>query len=149
MIRFITAVRTVRAEMNVPPSVKAPVLLRDAAPVTHRRAQIWLDAATRLARISVIAAAPAQTPPGSAQLVLDEATLVIPLADLIDIEAERARLTRERARAGDDYAKVIAKLGNADFMARARAEVVDEHQEREHRAKGEIVRLDAALARLS
>ena len=68
VIRFITAVRTVRAEMNVPPSVKAPVLLRDAAPVTHRRAQAWLDAATRLARISVIEAAPAQTAPGSAQL---------------------------------------------------------------------------------
>ena len=149
VIRFVTAVRTVRAEMNVPPSVKAPVLLRDAAPLTHRRAQAWLDAATRLARISIIAEAPAHTPPGSAQLVLDEATLVLPLADLIDLGAERVRLHRERARAGDDHAKARAKLANVDFVARARAEVVEEHKERESRAAGEIARLDAALARLS
>ena len=149
VIRFITAVRTVRAEMNVPPSVKAPVLLRDATVVTRRRAGDWLDAATRLARVSVIGEAVTQAPTGSAQLVLDEATLVIPLADLIDLGAERARLVRERARAADDLARARAKLANADFMARAKAEVVEEHQERERRAVGEVARLDAALARLA
>ena len=149
VIRFIGAVRTVRAEMNVPPSVKAPVLLRDATPLTRRRAQSWLDAATRLARVSVIGEAPEPTPSGSAQLVLDEATLVIPLADLIDLAAERARLVRERTRAGDDHAKATAKLANADFMARAKPEVVEEHQERARRAVAEVARLDAAIARLA
>ena len=149
VIRFIGAVRTVRAEMNVPPSVKAPVLLRDAAPLTRQRAQAWMDAAARLARVSVIGEAPEPAPSGSAQLVLGEATLVIPLADLIDLTAERARLARERARAGDDHAKALAKLANTEFIARAKPEVVEQHQERARRAAGEAARLDAALARLA
>ena len=149
VIRFITTVRTVRAEMNVPPSVKTPVLLRDASPQTRRRAADWLDAATRLARISAIGDAPEQTPAGSAQLVLDEATLVMPLAELIDLAAERTRLLRERDRAAGDLAKVTTKLANADFVARAKPEVVEENREREGRARAELARLEAALARLS
>ncbi len=149
VIRFITAVRTVRAEMNVPPSIRAPVLLRDASPATLARANAWLDAVSRLARVSEIGDASGEVAAGSAQLVLDEATLVIPLAGLIDIEAERTRLERERARAADDRAKVIAKLANADFVARAKPEIVEENRERERRAAGEMARLDGALARLN
>ena len=149
VIRFITMVRTVRAEMNVPPSVKTPVLLRDASPENRRRAADWLEAAARLARISAIEDAPEQIPSGSAQMVLDEATLVMPLADFVDLAAERSRLRRERDRAADDRAKVAAKLANADFVARAKPEVVEENRERERRAAAEIARLDGALARLS
>ncbi len=149
VIRFVTTVRTVRAEMNVPPSVKTPVLLRDASALNRRRAEHWLDAAARLARISAIGEAPPETPPGSAQMVLGEATLVMPLADFIDLAAERARLGRERDRAAAELAKLAAKLANPDFVARAKPEVVEENRERERRCAGEIARLDAALARLS
>ncbi len=148
VIRFVTAVRTVRAEMNVPPALKAPVLLRDASPQTAARAQAWLDAATRLARVSEVGVAPASVPAGCAQIVLDEATLLLPLAGLIDLDAERARLSRERARATDDLEKVRRKLDNADFVARAKADVVDENRERARAAEREVTRLDAALARL-
>ena len=148
VIRFVTAVRTVRAEMNVPPSLKAPILLRDASPRTTARAQAWLDAATRLARVSEVRDAPAQPPAGCAQIVLDEATLLLPLAGLIDLDAERTRLLRERARATDDLEKVRRKLGNADFIARAKADVVEENRERARAAEREVLRLDAALARL-
>ncbi len=148
VIRFVTAVRTVRAEMNVPPALKAPVLLRDASPQTAARAQAWLDAATRLGRVSEVGVAPASVPAGCAQIVLDEATLLLPLAGLIDLDAERARLSRERARATDDLEKVRRKLDNADFVARAKADVVDENRERARAAEREVTRLDAALARL-
>ena len=148
VIRFVTAVRTVRAEMNVPPALKAPVLLRDASPQTAARAQAWLDAATRLARVSEVGVAPASVPAGCAQIVLDEATLLLPLAGLIDLEVERARLSRERARATDDLEKVRRKLDNADFVARAKADVVEENRERARAAEREVTRLDAALARL-
>ena len=148
VIRFITAIRTVRAEMNVPPSLKAPILLRDAAPEIQARAQNWLDAAGRLARVSVIEPAPAEPPAGSAQIVLDEATLFLPLAGLIDLDAERARLARERARAADDREKVLRKLDNADFVARAKPEVVEENRERARSSTREIERLESALARL-
>jgi valyl-tRNA synthetase len=148
VIRFITAVRSVRAEMNVPPSVKTPVLLRDATPQTRAWAAAWSEAASRLARVSDIGEAPAQTPPGSAQIVLDETTLILKLADLIDLSAERARLDRERARAAEDRDKVTRKLENADFVARAKPEVVEENRARLRAAEREVVRLEAALARL-
>jgi valyl-tRNA synthetase len=148
VIRCITAIRTVRAEMNVPPSVKAPILLRDASAVTKTRAAAWLDAAGRLARVSAIEDAPERTPPGCAQIVLDEATLLLPLAGLIDISAERSRLVRERSRAAEDLEKVVRKLGNADFVSRAKPDVVEENRERATSAEREIARLETALARL-
>ena len=148
VVRFITAVRTVRSEMNVPPSVLGPVLLRDAAPDILARAHRWAEPARRLARISEIGVAPAETPAECAQLVLDEATLLLPLAGLIDVAAERARLAREAARALDDAEKVARKLANVDFVARAPAEVVAENRAREAGARAEAARLTAALKRL-
>ena len=148
VLRFITAVRTVRAEMNVPPSIMAPVLLRDAAPATLARATQWADAARRLARVSEIGMAPAQAAPGTAQLVLDEATLLIPLAGLIDLGAERARLERDRARALDEAAKMAAKLSRPDFVERAPAEIVAENRARQAACEAEAARLAAALARI-
>jgi valyl-tRNA synthetase len=148
VVRFITGVRTVRAEMNVPPAVLCPVLLRDAAPETLARALHWQDLARRMARISEIGSAPEPPPPGCAQLVLDEATLLLPLAGLIDIGAERTRLQRDLARAVDEAEKMARKLGNADFVARAPAEVVAENRAREAASRDDAMRLEAALARL-
>jgi valyl-tRNA synthetase len=146
VVRFITAVRTVRSEMNVPPSVLGPVLLRDAA--TLARAQRWQEAARRMGRMSEIGEAPQVAPPGCAQLVLDEATLLLPLAGIIDLNAERARLERDRAKALDEAAKVARKLENADFVTRAKPEVVAENRAREVASRDEAARLGAALGRL-
>jgi valyl-tRNA synthetase len=148
LIRFITAVRTVRAEMNVPPSVKCPVYLREASAQTLARAAAWVEAVGRLARASAVEAAPDPVPKGSAQIVLDEATVILPLADLIDLGAERIRLERERARAADEVEKVVRKLQNADFVARAKPDIVEENRERERTARLEVARLEAALARI-
>jgi valyl-tRNA synthetase len=147
LIRFIGAVRTVRAELNVPPSVRAPILLGGAAPQTWDRLGRWSAAVARLARAAEIG--PLESlPKGAAQIVLDEATIVLPLAGLIDIDAERARLVRERARAADEAAKVERKLANSDFVARAKEEVVEENRERLAAAQADMARLDAAIARL-
>jgi len=148
LIRFITAVRTVRAEMNVPPSLKCPIYLRDAAPEVFARAQAWAEAVGRLARAASVELAPDPVPQGSAQIVLDEATVILPLADLIDLGAERARLGRERQRAAEELEKVVRKLANADFVARAKPEIVEENRERERSFRLEMARLDGALARI-
>jgi valyl-tRNA synthetase len=148
LVKFITAVRTVRAEMNVPPAMKAPILLKDGSEATVARAQRWLEAAGRLARISAVELAPEIAPAGCAQIVLDEATLLLPLADLIDLAAEASRLQRERAKAVEEMDKVLRKLSNGDFIARAKPDVVEEHRERARAGEREIARLDAALARL-
>ncbi len=149
VVRLIGEVRTVRAEMNVPPGAPAPILLRDATPETLARAELWREAIGRLARASKIGALAGAMPAGSAQAVLDEATVVIPLAGLIDVEAEKARLHKERAKAAEDAAKFEAKLANADFVRRAPQEVVEENRARLAAAWAEIARLDAALARIS
>ena len=149
VLRFITSVRTVRSEMNVPPSVLCPVLLRDAAPQTTARAARWADAARRLGRMSEIGEAGTSTPPGTAHLVIDEATLLLPLAGLIDLSAERARLERDHTRALEEAEKVARKLTNADFVARAPAEIVAENRAREEASRREAARLQAALARLA
>ena len=148
VVRLIGEVRAVRSEMNVPPAVLAPVLLRDASPESLARAERWTrrSAAWRAPRRCgpLVGAIPA----GAAQTVLDEATIVVPLAGLIDLDAERARLARERAKAEGEAEKIAAKLANADFVARAPEEVVEENRERLAAAQAEAARLAAALSRI-
>jgi len=149
VVRLISEVRAVRAEINVAPSIKAPVLLRDAAPETLARGGRWLEAISRMARASEFGPALGEIGRGSAQIVLDEATIIIPLLGLIDLDAERARLLKDRARAEKDIETARRKLENADFVSRAKPEVVEENRERVAAGEAEIVRLDAALARIA
>ncbi|MBV8612579.1 MAG: class I tRNA ligase family protein, partial [Acetobacteraceae bacterium] len=148
VVRLIGEVRTVRAEVNVPPSTLAPVLLRDAAPESMARAARWIEAIRRLARAEAVSALSGAMPKGSAQAVLDEATLVIPLSGLIDVDAERARLGKERVKAAQEADKLANKLANTDFVRRAPEEVVEETRARQESAAAEVARLDAALTRL-
>ncbi len=149
LVRLVSEVRTVRSEMNVPPSVLAPVLLRGAAPEKLEWAARWSEVLGRMARASEVTALVDEPPRHSAQMGLDEATIVLPLAGLIDLDAERARLEKDLARAQAEAAKVAAKLGNADFVARAKPEVVEENRSRLAGFEADIARLQAALARLS
>jgi len=149
LVRLIGTVRTVRSEMGVPPSVLAPVLLRDATAADLARGATWREAIGRLARASSFGPLEGELPRGSAQAVLDQATIVIPLAGLIDLDAERARLARDRAKIEKDADGIARKLGNPEFVARAKPEVVDENRERLATAHAEMARLDAALARIA
>lgn len=149
IIRLISEIRTVRAEMNVPPSQKAPVFLQDASPETVERAERWQEAIGRMARVSHVAPQQGDVPRGSAQAVVDEATLIIPLEGLIDITAEQERLKKELAKADDEIAKTEKKLGNENFVSRAKPEIVQEMRERLEAQQGESVRLKAALARIA
>jgi valyl-tRNA synthetase len=148
VIRLIGVVRSVRTEMNVPPSKPSPVLLRDAPGFVLARAERWIEAIRRLARASDVLALAGDVPKGSALAVLDAITVVLPLEGLIDIAAERARLGKERDRLVGEVKKTRAKLDNPDFVARAKEEVVTENRERLVAFESEIARLEAALARL-
>ncbi|MFT8421317.1 MAG: class I tRNA ligase family protein, partial [Gluconacetobacter sp.] len=149
VVRFISAIRTVRAEMNVPPSRLAPVLLRDADDRTIARAARWAEAIGRMARVSEVEPLTGEMPRGAAQLVVDEATLVLPLAGIIDLDQERQRLEKERGRLDGEIVKVERKLGNADFVARAKPEVVEENRERLAQFQSERARVEAALGYLA
>jgi valyl-tRNA synthetase len=148
VVRLVGLVRSVRTEMNVPPGTPAPILLRDANPETMARAERWMEPIRRLARASEVRALDGQMPKGSAQAVLDEATVVLPLEGLIDLAAERKRLGTARDKALAEAGKVAQKLSNIDFVRRAPEEVVEENRERQAGYEAEVARLEAALARI-
>ncbi len=148
LVRLVSEVRTVRSEMNVPPAVLAPLLLRDAADETTQRFARWAEVIGRMARASEVRPLEGAVPRNAAQIGLDEATIVLPLEGLIDVAAEKTRLTRDLAKATAEAAKVSAKLAQADFVARAKPEVVAENRARLAAFTADIARLEAALARI-
>ncbi|MGH7056322.1 MAG: valine--tRNA ligase [Acetobacteraceae bacterium] len=149
VVRLIGEVRTVRAEMNVPPQVMTPILLKDAEPATLSRALRWREEIGRLARASEIRSVDGRIPVGVAQTVVGEATVILPLADSIDLAAERARLDRERGKAAAAAEKLQRRLADAAFVRRAPVEIVEENRERLAAAEAEIARLEAALRRIA
>jgi valyl-tRNA synthetase len=149
LVRLISAVRTARAEMNVAPSLLTPILLQGASAATLARAASWPEALARMGRASSVEPLLGALPAGSVQLIVDEATVVLPLAGLIDLAAERARLEKDRVKAEAEADKVRRKLGNADFVARAKPEVVEENRERLLAHEAEAARLSTAMARIA
>jgi len=83
------------------------------------------------------------------QEVLFEATLILPLADVIDIQAERARLAKTLEKLDAEIGKAESKLGNAAFVDRAPAQVIETERERLAEQQSTRTRLNEALARLS
>ena len=87
-------------------------------------------------------------PSGAIQIVVEGATLILPLGDVIDLAREKARLTKEIGRLDSEIAKIAAKLGNPQFLAKAKPEVVEDQREREADASRDRDRLKAAYERL-
>jgi valyl-tRNA synthetase len=148
LVELISGIRSVRAEMNVPPSAMAPLVMVGAGEATRERLSRHEAAIGRLARISGISFAEA-APKASAQLVIGEATACLPLGDLIDLAAEAARLRKEIAKASDEIVRIEKKLGNEKFVANAPEEIVAAEREKmdEYRATAE--RLETALSRVA
>ena len=149
VIRLITAVRSVRAELNVPAGAKIPLLIKDANAETQGRLKDHDGVITRLARLASVSDAPAILPQGAVQEVLGEATLILPLADVIDIAAERARLQKSLEKLDAEIAKAETKLGNAAFVDRAPAQVIETERERLAEQQTTRAKLHDAVARLS
>ncbi|MEP0337897.1 MAG: valine--tRNA ligase [Alphaproteobacteria bacterium] len=149
VVRLISQIRAVRSEMNVPPKAKIPMLLKDgddaaqAALVTHR------DLILRLAGLSDAGVLVGEVPKGAVQDVLDGAMIILPIADAIDLEAEKARLLKEISKQDAEIDRFEKKLGNAKFVANAPAEVVDGEREKLGEAQATRARLDEALKRLA
>jgi valyl-tRNA synthetase len=147
LIRLVEEIRSVRAETNIPAGAQIPIVVSEASAETAGRLERHRPAIARLARVSdiqVVAAAPS----GSAQIVIGEAVVSIPLAGLIDLDAERARLAKEIDRLTKEIAKIDDKLGKPDFVAKAPEEVVEEQRERREDALLRVDRMRAALGRL-
>ena len=147
LIDLVSGLRSVRAEMNVPPSAKAPLVVVGANPATEQRLERHDPAIKRLARVTEIVLESA-APAGSAQIVVGEATACLPLGDLIDLGAERARLEKALAKVADDIGKIEKKLSNEKFVANAKPEVVEAEREKLVDLTGQKDKLSAAIERL-
>jgi valyl-tRNA synthetase len=146
LIRLISEVRSVRSEMNVPAGARVPLLISGANEDTTARAKRHEETIMRLARIETLSFGKA--PAGAVQIVLDEATLALPLAGIIDVAAESKRLKREIDKVGSEIRQLDAKLSNEKFVARAPEHVVEEQRERKADAEAMAARLEQALKRL-
>jgi len=147
IIRLVTEVRSVRAQMNVPAGARIPLVLKGASDETVARMTRNKDMIERLARLDSLKAAD-EAPAGSIQAVVDEATVFLPLADVIDLDAERARLTKEIGKIDGEIKKIDGKLGNEKFLAKAPEAVIDEQRERRADAEQTRAKLADALGRL-
>jgi valyl-tRNA synthetase len=146
LIRFISEVRSVRAEMNVPAGAKVPLVISGASDETRARVARHEETLLRLARLETIEFG--ASPHGAVQLVLDEAVLALPLAGIIDVDAEQKRLKREIDKVGSEIRQIDAKLGNEKFVSRAPEHVVEEQRERKTEAEAIAAKLEQALKRL-
>jgi valyl-tRNA synthetase len=147
VVDLIAEVRSVRSEMGVPPSTQTPLVLIAPSERAARSARAWSDSIGRLARVGSIETAEA-APPGALLLVVRGETVALPLAGVVDLKAEKARLDREIAKEKLEIAKVEAKLGNDTFVARAPEEIIAEHQDRLETFQARLVKLTGARERL-
>jgi valyl-tRNA synthetase len=147
VIDIVTAIRSLRAEMNLTVATELPVVLAGVSAETDARAGRWADMIRRLARLSSLSVAKT-VPPGSIQLVVRGEVAALPLKGVIDFAAEEARLGKELGRVDSDIARVDAKLNNPKFMQNAAEEAVEEAREKREEAEGRRARIMEALERL-
>src|SRR4051812_29685409 len=147
LVDLVTAIRSVRAEMNIPPATLTPLVLAGTSPETRARAQRWSDVINRMARLGDISFSD-RAPEGAVQLLVRGEIAALPLKGLIDFSAEKTRLEKELAKAEADIKRVDAKLANEKFVANAPDEIVEEEKEKREAAVARKAKLADALERL-
>jgi valyl-tRNA synthetase len=147
VVDLISEIRSVRSEMSVPPAALPPLTLVQPSASIAANARRWAETIKRLARVADVAFADA-APRGSLQIVVRGTLAALPVAGILDVAAEQARLAKEIAKEQGEVAKVDAKLANADFVARAPEEIVVENHERREAALARIAKMEAARERL-
>jgi valyl-tRNA synthetase len=146
LIRLVSAIRAARTELNVPPGARLALHVRDAGEQTQARLARNEAALKRLARIDALSAGEATG--GAAQVVIDEATFILPLEGVIEIEAERARLTKALQAAEKERDSLEGRLKNPSFVERAKPEAVEKARADHAEKSSDAEKYRAALTRL-
>lgn len=147
-IRFVTEIRSLRAELNIQAGAKIPLLLKGASEETIARVNRHDGTLRQLARLESIKQTN-ELPEGCVQTVLNEATLAISLAGVIDIEMETSRLQKEILKIEGEIAKMDSKLSNRKFLEKAPEKVVLEQKARREDSAQTREKLQEALQRLA
>jgi valyl-tRNA synthetase len=147
LIRLISATRTAKVELNIPPGTKMSAHVRDgddALAERIKRQGSALDRVGRLESFSFDAAPEGAT----AQIVVDGATYVLPLAGAVDFEAEKGRLTKALEASQKEAKSLAGRLGNPNFVEKAKPEAVEKARADLADKEAEAERLQAAIDRL-
>jgi valyl-tRNA synthetase len=147
VVDLVTAIRSVRAEMNIAPATLTPLALAGASADTKAREPRWGEVIKRLARLSDIGFVD-RAPEGAVQLLVRGEVAALPLKGIIDLAAEKVRLDREIAKADADIKRLDAKLDNEKFVANAPEDIVEEEKEKREAALARKAKIREALERL-
>ncbi|MBQ5810501.1 MAG: valine--tRNA ligase, partial [Clostridia bacterium] len=142
LMTAVGAIRNRRAEMNVPPSKKAKVCIMTASPETFKSGEVFIK---RLAFSSEVEIADSFDIKGAVRVVTDDAVILIPMNELIDFDAELARLNKELAAAEKDREFFQSKLENKNFVDKAPAHVVEAQKEQLAKANDKISLLVSSI----
>ncbi len=149
VVDLISVIRSVRAEMNVPPSAKLNISVKGATAADEARLKTHEALLLANARLESIATVGDDADvSGAIQAVAGNLTLLLPLAGVIDLDQERARLTKEIAKLDGEIGKIEKKLSNQGFIAKAPPEVVEENRERMQAAADAKAKMEEALSRI-
>ncbi len=148
VIDLVSQIRSVRSEVNVPAAAPLAVVVLGADPELQAILRRGFDVIERLARVTVIDFAE-RMPADAVEFVVRGTVVGLPLADTIDVDAERGRLMREGDKLRAEKTKVVAKLANADFLSRAPEEVVEQNRQRLDEADVRLDVIAKGLARLA
>ena len=141
----ISAIRARRAEMNVPPSRKAQVVIVAAKPENYQLGAHFITRMAYASELTVQTAAPADLT-GMVTVATHDATIYMPMAELVDIAKELTRIAAERKKAEENLQRIEAKLANESFTSRAPENVVNAEREKAEKARALIAKLDESAA---
>ncbi len=144
---IVGEIRSVRADMNVPAGAKIALLVKGASEQTQARFNTHKEVICKMARLSDISLTD-EIPSGAVQTIVEEATLILPIADIIDLDEERKRLAKVIGKLDQDIQKIDAKLGNEKFVQNAPQEVIDEQKSRKEDALAKRSKLEQAVKQL-
>ena len=144
----VRAIRNRRAEMNVPPSKKAKVLILTEKKDTFSAGAGFFPKLAYASEIELIDAVPADAAK-MASVVTGDAQIYMPMGDLIDFEAERARLGKEKSKVEADIDFVMKKLNNPKFVDKAPEKVVAAEREKAEKLREHLAKLEESIAALN
>ncbi|MEK8019880.1 MAG: valine--tRNA ligase [Candidatus Parabeggiatoa sp.] len=148
--QFVLGVRRIRAEMDIAPSKPLPVLLQNGSADDQQKWQTHQSFITHLARLNSVTwlEANREEAPESAMALVGEMRVLIPLAGLIDVEAELKRLNKEMEKLKKELAKCTAKLNNPKFTERAPADIVEKERQRVTEMSASLQQLETQSAKI-
>ncbi len=147
--KIISEIRSVRSDMNVPAGAKIALLVQGANDTTKKRLATYDAIIKQMARLATIDMAGDKPPAQAIKTIVEEATLILPIADLIDLDKERERLQKQISKLEDDIRKTDDKLNNQQFVDRAPPEILEEFRTRKAEALEVIQKLSTALQQLA